>query len=141
MKLDRMMLLLCAVLTFLLAMTACSAEFSVSELIDIGELKKIGAELYSCGGVETMTVANEEMDGFFAWLSDLKIRTVEFDQGETPADVEGGMCYDFDLNDGEQTFSCYFSQQEAYLRFEERWYEILNWSDPFEQGTLALDPA
>ena len=72
---------------------------------------------------------DEETEAVKAWADGLELQYVTFSEGSTPADTEGGMCYDFTINDGESAFS-YVDSGRCYILFQNEWYEVKNPSEP-----------
>lgn len=76
--------------------------------------------------------AGEEVDSLRTWASDLEYTLVEFEEGQSPGDRDGGEVYDFVLTEGDDPGFSYIinGADTCYLLIEGHWYSVTNPSNP-----------
>lgn len=85
---------------------------------------------YNGGDLEPWELTQEEIEELNAWLSELSLEHRTYDEGKAPNEVwNGGSSYEFDVNDGELSFTWIYIDK-AYFRYDGEWYEIINKSVP-----------
>lgn len=85
---------------------------------------------YNGGDLEPWQLTQEEIEELNAWLSELSLEHRTYDEGKAPNEVwNGGSSYQFDVNDGELSFTWIYIDK-AYFWYDGEWYEIINKSIP-----------
>ena len=76
----------------------------------------------------------EDFDTFVTWISQLSLEHRTFEEGKTPSETQaGGNSYHFNVNNGALSFTYADGGIEAYIVYNEEWYEVLNPSElPFK---------
>ena len=75
-----------------------------------------------------------DLDTFATWISQLSLEHRTFEEGKTPSETQaGGNSYHFNVNNGALSFTYADGGIEAYIVYNEEWYEVLNPSElPFK---------
>lgn len=84
-------------------------------------------------GKTTQWVATgAEIESLRVWLSELKYELVEFEDGQSPGDNDGGETFDFSLTEGDYPGFSYIinGTDDCYLLIESYWYSVANPSIP-----------
>ena len=87
-----------------LIITGCSTENASSV---IGEaipenITRIEASGFYYGELEPWELTQAEIEGLDTWIAQLSLKHRTYAEGEAPNEVyAGGVCYRFDINDGE----------------------------------------
>ncbi len=129
-------LILFLTLSFLLALAACGTSGSNSasdSLISIADSVTVIEITHIISGTESQWTANsDELDSLKNWISGLNYSMVQFDDGHSPGDADGGEAYHFDMADaGHPGFSYVISGPDKYyLLMDGNWYSVSNPSDP-----------
>lgn len=82
----------------------------------------------SMGDTVTWTVKGEELDELRNWTNSIKTQNIEFEDGKTPGDYEGGEVYSVTISQGDYPgFTCIISgENEYYFLVEGHWYLVTN---------------
>ena len=74
----------------------------------------------------------EDVDSLRDWVSELEYELLEFEEGHSPGDSDGGEVYEFVLTEeGYPGFSYVISgPRDCYLLIEEYWFSVANPSNP-----------
>ena len=134
MKKYRLILLMLAVLLCVMATGCSSKDTDISSIFGDAlpdKITSIEVSGYYNGGVlEPWELTREEIEELNAWLSELSLKHRTYAEGETPNEVwNGGSAYQFNVNDGELSFS-WANIDTAYIQYDGEWYEIINKSVP-----------
>lgn len=78
---------------------------------------------------------DDEIEQWGKWLDNLSAQKKNFDEGDTPGDVDGGEVYSFVINNEESSISYIINgRDDCYLLFENEWYVVSNPNNPFEDN-------
>ena len=73
----------------------------------------------------------QDFSSFKDWFAQLSLEQKEFADGKSPAKIyAGGDSYEFDINNGVLYFTYVDYGNGAYVVYENKWYEVLNPSEP-----------
>ena len=134
MKKYRLILSMLAVL-LCVTVTGCSSKDKGISLIlgDVLPEKITSIEVsgfYNGGDLEPWQLTQEEIEELNAWLSELSLKHRTYAEGKAPNEVwNGGSAYQFNVNDGELSFS-WANIDTAYIQYDGERYEIINKSVP-----------
>ncbi|MEY8419391.1 hypothetical protein AALA83_08940 [Oscillospiraceae bacterium 44-5] len=84
-------------------------------------------------GKSTQWVAEgQEVDEIRDWASKLEYEIFEFEDGQSPGDIDGGDVYDFVLTEGGYPGFSYVinGTEDCYLLIEGYWFSVKNPSNP-----------
>ena len=115
-----------------LIITGCSTENASSV---IGEafpenITHIEVSGFYNGELEPWELTQTEIEELDTWIAQLSLKHRTYAEGEAPNEVyAGGVCYRFDINDGEMSFT-WVHIDAAYLQYDGGWYEITNTTTP-----------
>ena len=85
------------------------------------------------GGETVQWIAQgEDVDSLRDWASKLEYEIIEFEDGQSPGDNDGGEVYDFVLTEGGYPGFSYVinGTEDCYLLIEGYWFSVKNPSDP-----------
>lgn len=85
------------------------------------------------GGETVQWIAQgEDVDSLRDWASKLEYEIIEFEDGQSPGDSDGGEVYDFVLTEGGYPGFSYVinGTEDCYLLIEGYWFSVKNPSDP-----------
>ena len=115
-----------------LIVTGCSAENTssvISEAIP-ENITHIEVSGFYNGALEPWELTQTEIEELDTWIAQLSLKHRTYAEGEAPNEVyAGGVCYRFDINDGEMSFT-WVHIDAAYLPYDGGWYEITNTTTP-----------
>lgn len=79
-----------------------------------------------------MGSGGEDVDSLRDWVSELEYELLEFEEGHSPGDSDGGEVYEFVLTEeGYPGFSYVISgPRDCYLLIEDCWFSVSNPSNP-----------
>lgn len=88
---------------------------------------------YSCGGKNEYFFEGKQLQYIINWIEELKYVSVEFNEGESPADKNGECAYDIELytSDSDECineFTYFEDENTAYIRMEDEWYKAIKFS-------------
>lgn len=107
-----------------LAMTGCEASGNISEFgIDVSDIRTL--ERAYGGGVEVITLSDNDKSALSEWLGGLKFKHRTYPVGETPGDSDGGEAYCFTFSDGELSY-INNGMNDRFLLFDSEWYELID---------------
>ena len=115
--------------------TGCSSkDTDISSILGDAFPEKITSievsGFYNGSALETWELTQEEIEELNVWLSELSLKHRAYAEGEAPNEVwNGGTAYQFNVNDGELSFS-WANIDMAYIQYDGEWYEIINESVP-----------
>lgn len=119
-----------AAMLMLVTLCACGAEESFSPGVLIGEDTEAVAVSHTVAGtLETADLTGTGLNDLIRWAGGLECESVEFGEGETPGDAEGGEAWSFSTSDGE-LFSYISVGSISYVLAEGDWYLVGNPSEP-----------
>ncbi len=111
------------------ALTGCSMSNDVSAITEAipESITRIEASGSLNGGyLEPWELTQAEIDELRTWIPRLSLKHRTYAEGETPNRVyNGGICYSFNINDGELSFTWIYIDT-AYIMYDGEWYEITN---------------
>ena len=82
------------------------------------------------GELEPWDLTQAEIEELNTWIPQLSLKHRTYAEGETPNRVyNGGICYTFDINDGEMRFTWIYIDK-PYIQYDGEWYEITNTKTP-----------
>ena len=82
------------------------------------------------GELEPWELTSVEIEELRTWVSQLSLTHRTYAKGEAPNEVyNGGICYTFDINDGETSFTWVYIDK-PYIHYDGEWYEITNTKNP-----------
>lgn len=118
-------LLLCV-----LAFTGCSKRENIIST-QIPEIEKVEIGGYYNGSViEKWELDPAHFEDLKAWITQLSLRNKILAEDKTPNNWAGGDSYEFNMNDGELSFTYSDGGTEAYIWYKDEWYEVLNPTAP-----------
>ena len=85
------------------------------------------------GGETVQWIAQgEDVDSLRDWASKLEYEIIEFENGKSPGDSDGGEVYNFVLTEGGYPGFSYVinGTEDCYLLIEGYWFSVKNPSDP-----------
>lgn len=110
--------------------TGCSNESASSVIVLPENITSIEMSGYYNGELEPSALTQAEIDELGTWITQLSLKHRTYAEGETPNKVwNGGVSYDFNINDGEISFAWVHSDK-VYILYDSEWYEIMNTSEP-----------
>ena len=78
------------------------------------------------GELEPWELTQAETEELRTWIPQLSLTHRTYTEGEAPNEVyNGGICYTFDINDGEMSFTWIYIDK-PYIYYDGEWYEITN---------------
>ena len=103
-----------------------------SDVSDFINSKTVEIKYYSGGTTTEWIVSGDELENIKEWISGLQYEEVEFEQGHTPGDNDGGEVYDFVLSDEDDTNFSYIvnGETESYFLVDSTWFAVKNPSKP-----------
>jgi len=117
----------------LLSLSACANQykkFSIEMLPN--NIEQITVRHYLSGEETEWTVKGDELEEWKSWIERLSVRKMNFEEGNTPGDADGGEVYTFAINNDKSSVSYIKNgRDDCYLLFESKWYAVSNPSDPF----------
>lgn len=119
--------------TFCLAgcnQTADSGRLTPACISD--SVTKVDIIHHASGKSTHWTAEGEDVDNLRDWASKLECELLEYEDGHSPGDSNGGEIYIFTLAEGDALEFSYIinGPDRCYLLIEEIWYSVLNPSDP-----------
>lgn len=84
-------------------------------------------------GTETQwTVNSDELESLKNWMSGLNYSMVQFEDGNSPSDMDGGEVYRFKMTDIDHPGFSYVinGPDKCYLFMDGNWYQVSSPSDP-----------
>lgn len=110
--------------------TGCSNESASSVIVLPENITGIEMSGYYNGELGPSALTQAEIDELGTWITRLSLKHRTYAEGETPNRVwNGGVSYDFNINDGEISFAWVHSDK-VYILYDSEWYEIMNTSTP-----------
>lgn len=117
----------------LLLLSACanqSIKFSIEMLPS--NIEQVVVSHYLSGEETEWTIKGDELEEWESWLKGLSVRLMNFEEGNTPGDVDGGEVYSFVINNEKSSVSYVINgRDDCYLLFEGKWYDVSNPTNPF----------
>ncbi len=116
-----------------LSMVGCSKGQGHPIVAYIGEdITKVEVMHYIGGQESQWTATGNDVDSLRGWVSAQEYELVEFEEGQSPGDSDGGEVYDFILTESDYPgFSYVISgADECYLLIKSHWYSVANPSNP-----------
>ena len=129
-------LILFLTLSFLLTFAACGtsgSNFASDNLISIADSVTEVEITHIISGTESQwTVNGDELDTLKNWIVGLNYSMVQFKEGHSPGDEDGGEAYRFDMTGaGHPGFSYVINGPDrCYLLMDGNWYSVSNPSNP-----------
>lgn len=125
-------------LGFLLALTACktsSPDPASDNLISAfiaDSVTEVEITHMVSGTASQWTADSDELEALKEWISGLDYRVIQFEEGNSPGDGDGGEVYDFDMTDADHPGISYVinGPDKCYLLMDGNWYRVSNPSDP-----------
>ncbi len=115
-----------------IALTGCSKANEVSVITEAipESITRIEASGFYNGELEPWELTQAEIEELNTWVPQLSLKHRTYAEGETPNRVyNGGICYSFNINDGELFFDWVYIDT-AYILYDGEWYEITNTLTP-----------
>ena len=110
--------------------TACSSKAAINANLLPENITNVELRYFYGGGAEgPRTLDNTETEELREWVSNLSLKHRTFKAEEAPSDLNGGKVYTFVVDDSE-LFAWFGGGKNAYIRYENEWYEIRNTSKP-----------
>lgn len=110
--------------------TACSSKSASSVIMLPENITGIEMSGHYNGELEPSALTQAEIDELGTWITRLSLKHRTYAEGETPNIVwNGGVSYEFNINDGEISFAWVHSDK-VYIFYDSEWYEIINTSEP-----------
>ncbi len=117
----------------LLLLSACanqSNKLSIEMLPS--NIEQVIVSHYLSGEETEWTIKGDELEEWESWLKGLSVRLMNFEEGNTPGDVDGGEVYSFVINNDKSSVSYVINgRDDCYLLFESKWYDVSNPINPF----------
>ncbi len=117
----------------LLLLSACanqSNKLSIEMLPS--NIEQVIVSHYLSGEETEWTIKGDELEEWESWLKGLSVRLMNFEEGNTPGDVDGGEVYSFVINNDKSSVSYVINgRDDCYLLFESKWYDVYNPINPF----------
>lgn len=117
----------------LLSISACANQsntFSIEMFPN--NIEQVTVSHYLSGEETEWTIKGDELEEWESWLESLSVRQMNFEEGNTPGDVDGGEVYSFVINNDKSSVSYIINgRDDCYLLFESKWYAVSNPTNPF----------
>lgn len=111
-------------------LTGCSEQENIIST-QISEIEKVEIGGYYNGSViEKWELDSAHFKALKAWIGQLSIKNKVLGKDKTPNNWAGGNSYEFNINDGELCFTYLDGGKEAYIWYNDKWYEVLNPTAP-----------
>ena len=129
-------LILFLTLSFLFVLTACGTSGSNSasdSLVFIADsVKEVNITHIISGTESQWTVNSDELETLKNWILELNYSMVQFEDGHSPGDEDGGEAYEFDMAGTDHSGFSYVMNgpNRCYLLMDGNWYSVSNPSDP-----------
>lgn len=122
-------------LLFMSALAGCNQKTDPggSAAVYIGESVTTVDITHYIGGKSAQWVAEgQEVDALRNWVSKLEYEILEFEEGQSPGDSNGGEVYIFVLTEGSCPGFSYVinGSDDCYLLVERDWFSVRNPSNP-----------
>ncbi len=126
-------------LALLFSLTACanqSEKFSAEMLPN--DIVRISVSHSRSNQVIKWSIYGDEIEEWEKWLDKLSARKKNFEEGNTPGDVNGGEVYSFVINDEEASISYVINGvDDCYIFYENEWYAVSKPSNPYEDYNMS----
>ena len=122
-------------LVFMFSLTGCNQKSGPGRPISayIGDSVTTVNISHHIAGQTTQWVAEgEEVDSLRDWATKLEYEILEFEEGQSPGDSDGGEVYDFVFTEGGFPGFSYVinGTDDCYLLIEGYWFSVKNPSNP-----------
>ena len=122
-------------LLFVLALAGCNQKPGpgrpVAAYID-DSITTVDITHYISGESTQWTAEGQDVEALRDWASKLEYELLEFEEGQSPGDSDGGEVYDFALSEGGYSDFSYVinGSEDCYLLIEGYWFSVKNPSNP-----------
>lgn len=109
----------------------CGFESPVSEIVG-DDVTTVSVSHIVSGQMTEWVISGEAVEAFRTWINGLECRREQFEDGNTPGDMDGGEAYGFVFaGENKSEFSYIINgPNDCYLLMEGEWYSVRNPSDP-----------
>lgn len=130
--------LLILTMSFLLAFAACGTSGSNADSDNLisasiaDSVTEVGITHIISGTESQWTVDSNELETLKNWILGLNYSMVQFEEGNSPGDEDGGEVYGFDMTDVDYLSFSYVinGSDRCYLLMDGNWYSVSNPSNP-----------
>ncbi len=124
-------LLLLLTLSFLLVLAACGpSDSNAASIMD--SVTEVEITHILSGTESQWTVDGDKLETLKNWISGLHYSMVQFEDGNSPGDADGGEVYSFSMTDIDHPGFSYVINglDRCYLLMDGNWYSVSNPSNP-----------
>ena len=121
-------LILTAILVFTLA--ACGENQTQSKIDVPDSMSKVSISFHSMGQITEWELDENKLSALQEWVNNLSLENLTEKEIKELNATDGGSAYEFNINDGEISFTYLSHGSQKYVVFDDTWYRVLNAVDP-----------